>query len=312
MISRSGDPIFIINPDAAGTLALGGWPHIELLARKSIGRFKAFFTSCPRDASIISRSAFLDGATTVVCVGGDGTFNEAVNGFMEKDGSPLNPDAALAVIPRGTGCDFARGLPAPVNIKRALAAIKRRRVRYIDLGRVRYTDHSGKTTFSYFHNVTSFGMGGEVVRRANRTPKILGGFTSFIWATLTSMFLYNSKCIRLKVDNSFDKEIVSLNVAVANGQYHGGGMRVAPGAVMDDGLFHITIVGDINLSEFLLNLPRLYNGNIGRVKKVKIITGIKVEAYSDQKVLLEMDGEQPGRLPAVFEIIPKVLPVVIE
>jgi diacylglycerol kinase family enzyme len=126
-------------------------------------------------------------------------------------------------------------------------------------------------------------------------------------ATLISLVRYEGKRIHLRVDDHFDEEVVVLNVAVANGQYHGGGMWVAPGADPSDGLFHVTIIGDLSLPEVFYYLPKLYNGKILQVKKVRSLTGRKVEALSDERVLLDVDGEQPGRLPVKIEIIPSAL-----
>jgi len=99
---------------------------------------------------------------------------------------------------------------------------------------------------------------------------------------------------------------------VANGQYHGGGMWVAPDAVIDDGLLHITVIGDLSLAEVFWYLPKLYNGKIKNIKNVSILTGKMVEAYSEQCVQLDVDGEQPGRLPIVIDIVPAVLRIIVK
>jgi diacylglycerol kinase family enzyme len=177
----------------------------------------------------------------------------------------------------------------------------------MDLGRLHYTTHDGESRTRYFHNLTSFGLGGEVDERVNKSGKKLGGFLSFIIATLVSLVLYEKKSIRLRVDDHFDEEVVVLNVAVANGQYHGGGMWVAPGADLFDGLFHVTVIGALSLPEVVYYLPKLYNGKIMKVKGVRSLTGKKVEAFSDGRVLLDVDGEQPGCLPATIEVVPSVL-----
>ena len=104
--------------------------------------------------------------------------------------------------------------------------------------------------------------------------------------------------------------MITWNIAVANGQYHGGGMWVAPDAAVDDGLFHITVIGDLSLPQVFLNLPQLYNGKILEVKKVFGLTGKRIEAHSDQRVLLDVDGEQPGQLPVSMEIVPRALNLV--
>ena len=213
----------------------------------------------------------------------------------------------LGFIPRGTGSDFIKTVPIPKAINRGLDVIKCSHARTIDLGRLQYRDHNGHLSQRYFHNVASFGLGGEVDARVNRGCKVFGGFISFIWATLISILIYNKKRIHLRVDDSFDGKIISWNVAVANGQYHGGGMWIAPGASVDDGLFHVTLIGDLSLAEVFLNLPKLYNGRLTELKKVRTLVGKKVEAYSDQRVLLDVDGEQPGQLPVTIDIIPGAL-----
>jgi len=297
---------FIVNPNAAMGSAGKEWPQIEALARDRLGPFQAQLTAGPEDATGLARQALIEGAEVVICIGGDGTLNEVVNGFMGEDG-PIRPDALLGFIPLGTGCDFIKTVPIPRDVNRALDLIRERHVRPIDLGRLQYRDHNGNSAYRYFHNVTSFGLGGEVDERVNRTTKAFGGFVSFMWAMLISLLIYDKKRIHLRVDDSFDQEVMIWNVVVANGQYHGGGMWVAPDASVDDGLFHVTVLGDLTLSKVFLNLPNLYNGKIYQVEKVTTLVGKRVEAYSDQRVLLDVDGEQPGRLPVIVEMVPGVL-----
>jgi diacylglycerol kinase (ATP) len=297
---------FILNPNAAMGAVSKVWPRIEALAKDRLGSFQALYTAGPGDATNLTRQALREGTEIVVCIGGDGTLNEVVNGFMQE-GGPVRQDAFLAFIPMGTGCDFIRTVCIPRDPNRVFDLILDSRVRAIDLGLLRYRDHHGRPSSRYFHNLTSFGLGGEVDERVNRTTKALGGFVSFIWATLISLLIYDRKRVHLTVDNSFDQEVMTWNIAVANGQYHGGGMRVAPAAAADDGLFHITVIGDLSLPQVFLNLPKLYNGKILEVNKVFSLTGKRIEAHSDQRVLLDVDGEQPGQLPVSIEIVPGAL-----
>jgi diacylglycerol kinase (ATP) len=193
------------------------------------------------------------------------------------------------------------------ELDRALDIIKDAHTRILDVGRIHYQGRRGQPSYRYFHNITSFGLGGEVDERANRTTKAFGGFLSFLWAMLVSLLKYNKKKIHLKVDNIFEGEVTIWNVAVANGQYHGGGMWVAPGAQVDDGLFHVTVIGDLTLPQVFLNLPKLYNGKIYQVTQVSSFVGKRVEAFSDQRVLLDVDGEQIGTLPVVIEMVPRAV-----
>jgi len=297
---------FILNPNAAMGAVSKAWPRIEALARNRLGSFQALHTAGPGDATNLTRQALLEGTEIVVCIGGDGTLNEVINGFMQE-GGPLRQDTLLAFIPMGTGCDFIKTVSIPRDANRVFDLILDSHARAIDLGLLRYKDLQGRPASRYFHNLTSFGLGGEVDERVNRTTKALGGFVSFIWATLISLLIYDKKRVHLIVDNSFEQEVMTWNIAVANGQYHGGGMRVAPGAAVDDGLFHITVIGDLSLPQVFLNLPKLYNGKILEVEKVFSLTGKRIEAHSDQRVLLDVDGEQPGQLPVSIEIMPGAL-----
>ncbi|MFC1824788.1 diacylglycerol/lipid kinase family protein [Thermodesulfobacteriota bacterium] len=306
MPGNPGKITFIVNPNAGMQSVAREWPRIERRAKDRLGAFQACITGAQGDATRMATRAIMEGAELIVCIGGDGTLNEVVNGFMGEDG-PLRDEVKLAFIPRGTGGDFIKTVHLPQEMDEAFDLIKSRPVRLIDLGRIQYMDHRGQTAVRYFHNVASFGLGGEVDERVNRTTKVFGGFISFIWATLISLLIYKKKLIRLKVDDLSIPDFVNWNVAVANGQYHGGGMWVAPEAAVDDGLFQITVIGDFSLPEVFWSLPQLYNGKLLQLEKVISYVGKKVEACSDQKVLLDIDGEQPGCLPATIEIVPKCL-----
>jgi len=301
-----GRIVFIVNPNSGNGSTGREWRRIEGLARARLGPFETCMTSGPGDATHLARRHLLEGCGRIICVGGDGTLNEVVNGFMDE-GGPIRPDALLGFVPNGTGCDFVRTAPLDRDLEKSLQTIERGHVRTIDLGKLHYLDHQGQPAVRYFHNITSFGLGGEVVARVNRTSKMCGPFLSFIWATIISIFAYGKKRVRLRVDDDFEKEVTIWNIAVANGQYHGGGMCVAPDANIDDGLFHVTVIGDLTLPEVFLNLPKLYNGKIKTIKQVFTLTARRVFAESEQTVLLDVDGEQPGRLPVVIDMAPGAL-----
>jgi len=300
---------FIINPNAATGTFRRKWLRIQELAKQRFTAFQPSWTAGPGHAALLTRDALQQGAEIVVCVGGDGTLNEVVNGFMGVSG-PLRPKAILGFIPLGTGCDLIKTLSLPTAPEEALDIIEDAHTRPMDLGRIIYRDYHGKRFLRYFHNVASFGLGGEVDDRVNRTTKIFGGFVSFLWATLISILIYHKKRIRLAVDEDVARHVVCWNVVVANGQYHGGGMWVAPQAKVDDGIFHLTVLGDFSLPEVFWNLPKLYNGTLFQLTKVTTLVGKKIEASSAQRVLLDVDGEQVGNLPASIDIMPGILPFI--
>ncbi|MBC8199980.1 MAG: diacylglycerol kinase family lipid kinase [Desulfobacteraceae bacterium] len=305
----SSKTAFIVNPNAGNGSTGTKWPFIKTLAENRLGSFMTHITAGPGDATVFAKDAVSKGIFLIVCVGGDGTLNEVVNGLMEHEES-FRADLTIGFIPNGTGCDFIRTVAIPRNINEAIDIIAARNVRSIDLGRLVFRDHKGSECRRYFHNIASFGLGGEVAQRVNNTTKLFGPFFSFIRATLISIFLYGKKQIYLKIDNGNQQMYSIWNVAVANGRYHGGGMLVAPDASVDDGLLNITLIGDLSLAGLFIHLPKLYNGKIKQVDKVITFTGKRIEVTSDQRVLLDVDGEQPGTLPVVIDVVPKALNII--
>jgi YegS/Rv2252/BmrU family lipid kinase len=307
----SGPIVLIINPNAGNGSTGAKWPLIQTLVRDRLGPFEHFMTEGPGDAEHLAAEAVHGGPERVICVGGDGTLNEVINGLM-AEGEAARSRPVLGFIPNGTGCDFVRTVAIPRNIERAINVIAANHFSPMDIGRLIFYDHAGNRACRYFHNITSFGLGGEVDERVNRTTKAFGPFLSFIWATLISIFLYGKKRINLKIDDSPETEFVIWNVAVANGQYHGGGMWVAPDAAVDDGLFHLTVIGDLSIPAVFYNLPKLYSGKIKAVPTVSTFIGKKITATSDETVLLDVDGEQPGMLPVEIDVIPGALNIISE
>jgi YegS/Rv2252/BmrU family lipid kinase len=298
--------VFIVNPYAGNGLTGRQWPRIQFMAHDRLGYFTSYLTAKPGDATGIARMKLAHGAELIVCVGGDGTLNEVVNGFMDESG-PIRNDALLGFVPTGTGCDFIKTVPIPAGIEQSLDTIKEGYTKVIDIGRLQHHNDHGLPVLRYFHNIVSFGLGGEVDERINKGGKAFGTVISFIWATIASVLLYGKKNIRIQIDDSYDRNVIAWNIAVANGKYHGGGMLVAPDAVIDDGLFHITVIGNLSLGKVFRHFPKLYNGRIKDIKDVSILTGRTISAFSPERVLVDCDGEQPGRLPIVADIMPAAL-----
>jgi diacylglycerol kinase (ATP) len=303
--------VFVVNPHAGNGATGKEWPRIKNRATDLLGPFDYCITAGPGDATRMTRDHLLKGADRIICVGGDGTLNEVVNGFFDEN-TPLGKSAVLGFVPNGTGCDFCRTIPIPTGLEASLETIRQGHTRTIDLGLIRYRDHEGHTRTRYFHNIASFGLGGEVDDRVNKTSKACGPFVTFIWGTLASLFAYGKKRIRIQVDAEAGQTVDVLNIAVANGRYHGGGMLVAPDAATDDGLFDVTIIGAMSLPLVFWHLPKLYTGGIKRIRQVSMTTGRRVTASSDERVLLDIDGEQPGTLPAELSIVPGAITMIMK
>ena len=245
----------------------------------------------------------------VVAMGGDGTVSEVVNGFF-RDREPVNEEAVLGILPFGTGGDLVRSLNLPTRLSAAAAALKGRDLRVVDVGVLDCDDECGRGQTLHFINVASFGIGGLVDTLVNESPKVLGGTLSFMLGTLRAAAVYENCPLKLELDGEREIHLTALNVAVANGQFFGGGMHIAPWARLDDGLFDVVALGDFSPWELVTRGHRIYRGTHLGHPKVRFDRARHIRAMPvdpNREVLLDVDGETPGRLPASFEVIPKSL-----
>jgi YegS/Rv2252/BmrU family lipid kinase len=298
----------VLNPRAAAGRAGAQWPRIEAALNAELGDWTPLRTERPGHATDLVRQALRDGFERIVSIGGDGTHHEVVNGFFDEAG-PVNREAVLAIVPIGTGSDFGRTLRLPPGAE-SVPLITRGRIIRSDLGRVAYTLPDGGTSTLYFINVADFGAGGAVAERVNNSSKGFGGFWSFFWGVLSTLLHYRAPQFELQLDN----ETVSgrsLSVIVANAEYYGGGIHVAPRASLEDGLLDVFVLADMSIFRALLNLRRFYVGDIyDRPKLVRPYQVRRLEIRSADRVLINLDGEQPGLLPATVEAIPQALRLV--
>ncbi|MEK6608591.1 MAG: diacylglycerol kinase family protein, partial [Myxococcota bacterium] len=284
--------------------------------REALGEVEIRRTEAPRHATALAREALRGGCDLVVALGGDGTFSEVTDGFFddqaggEAGGQPIRPEAALGLLPYGTGGDFRRTVGLGGDIAEAARRLRDATPRAIDVGRLRYRAHDGSFAVRHFLNIASFGVGGLVDEIVNASSKALGGKLAFMLGTVRAMLRYKNQPVRLRLDGGEPRDVVINNVAIANGRYFGGGMKIAPDASLDDGLFDVVVLGDLGLTDFLLRGGRVYKGTHLSMPEVTFARARRVEAEAlapGARVLLDVDGEQPGMLPAVFEIVPSAL-----
>ncbi len=301
----------IVNPVSANGRTGRNWPHIAEELKNAGLKFDARLTSMPGEAVQLTREALQEGYLTIVAVGGDGTLNEVLNGFFESDDArPVNSEARLGLIPSGTGRDFIKTINYSRDIRHACRTLARNQTRTIDIGQVWYVDGEGRQASRYFINVAGMGMDGETVDRVNRTTKVFGGKVSFLWGTIATLVQYRNRELTLEIDGVTRYHGEATVVAVANGQYFGGGMRIAPEASLESGHFDIVVVDGMSKPEILANLYRIYLGTHLSYPKVYLMHGKHIRATSLQRVLLQVDGEQPGVLDAEFKLLPRKLQLI--
>lgn len=300
----------VVNPLSAGGRTEKHWSTIRDLLKQTFREFHYIFTEKPRQATEIAREALRQGYDLIIGVGGDGTINELANGFFCRDkGTIINERASLGVIPSGTGSDFIRHLRIPRDFRRSVEYLQRTAPRLIDVGRMEYTDHAGRPTAHCFINVADFGLGAEVVRRMAAVATERRGALAYYRGLLAAVARYCSPRFTISCDGAAPLQGRFLIGAVANGRIFGGGMRIAPRAELDDGMFDLVLVEDMNPAAIVWRSPRLYSGTVDRHPKVRTLRVRAIEVQADHPCGLEYDGEFAGSLPARFTIMERALPI---
>jgi len=301
--------LIVVNPRSAGGATGRRWREIESRLRQRLGvPFDAAFTDHAGHATLLAR----EGASRYDCVvamGGDGTINEVVNGLVDDHG-PLRPDLRLGIIPRGTGADFVRTLGIPRDLEGAAARIAQGNVRVVDLAKVHFRDFAGQDTVRFFINEGEIGLGAAACQAVNRSSKRLGPRLTYMWSTLVTMLRYRDHWVTLTLDGGEPWRIHLSNAWLANGQYSGSGIHMAPRARLDDGLLDVVAIAHMGLIEKAVRLRKLRSGDFINQPGVTYTTARRIEAHSEDTVLIEVEGEPIGTLPATFEITGQRLKVV--
>lgn len=294
--------LIVVNPASAGGRTGAAWPRIEAELRNVGIDFEMRQTARQGDATAFTRAALEQGASRIVACGGDGTLNEVVNGFLDDAGAPLEPDSVLGVIPSGTGGDFRKTVAIPTDPAEAAALLASGQTRSVDAGLVDYGNGSTRR----FVNIADCGLGGDVVRRVN-SYKRKPGKLAYTVATLSAVLTYKPVHTRVEVDgNTIEGAMVT--VVVANGQFFGGGMQIAPKADVADGMFDV-IIGCSGALQGILGSRHLYRGeHIGRPGTFALRgREVMVTPLGERAMPFDVDGEMIGAAPAMLRVLPGVL-----
>lgn len=312
-MSEGPRTLVVVNERAGGGAMADVFRRAEHRLEDAIGAFDLAFTDRPGHATLLTRRGLEEGARRILVAGGDGTVNEAANAFFDDEGESRWPDAVLGFVPGGTGGDLRKTLGVP-DLETALRAAAAGSTRAIDVGRLTYTGTDDrKQRVRYFLNITSFGISGLVDRYVKGFGMLPGQF-AYAAASLRAMLTYRNARVRLRVEGAgeaVDETLEVNTIAVANGRFFGGGMMIAPEAEIDDGRFDITVLGNLGFMEVVGLTRSIYKGTHVQHPKVSTYRGTTVKADSDEEVLLDVDGEPLGQLPARFELLPRALKVLV-
>ena len=250
-----------------------------------------------------ARSALEEGVRYLAAVGDDRTIHEVLGGMF--DGArPLAPEAVLGVVGVGTGSDFARnfGLDRPAEVvARHLSTVNEMA---IDVGTADCIDAAGRRTQRVFGNVAQVGYGAECVRRAARMPRALGRVRDLLAAYGAILSLQRQET-RVVVDHTA-AVLPVVNLVIANCQFTGGGMKVAPRALADDGRFNVQVFTGERSQVFLMT-QKIYRGEHLPHPDITEWQSATVSITPPEPLPVEADGQLLGVTPATFGLLPQSL-----
>ncbi len=255
-------------------------------------------TEHPGHATEIALEALENGSRFLVAMGGDGTIQEVVNGMI-KDDKAIQADAVLGVVAAGTGCDFIKTFGLPPDPVQAARNLDGEEAFLIDIGKITYMQ-DGQEKVRYFANIAEVGMGAATVDRAARLPRWLGPTVYFFAFWMTIRKHKATKVVVDLIDRKYEGYM--NNMVVANCQYFGGGMKVAPKAAPTDGLLDIQI-DHARKREAIALIPKIYKGQHVPHPDIKEAKRAKLSITTERPLPIEADGEVLGYTPASFEVL---------
>jgi diacylglycerol kinase (ATP) len=303
---RSGRRLHVIvNPKSGNGRTQRSWPTIERRLERLGYEVDFRMTESAGDGARLGREAIEHGVDEVVIVGGDGTFNEVVNGlFMASHGKP--PDITLSVLPAGTGRDFSRSIGIR-SFDHALETLGNGEIHQLDVGRVDYSDETGARS-RYFVNAGDVGIGAETAALLNRSSKLFGGKISYFLGAARTIMHFQGRPARIEADGEVIHDGPLAMTCFAIGRYHAGGMRMAPNASMTDGQFDLLVLKDVPKYSLLGSLlPSVYLGRHITHPAVTHRLAKKIHITSPETLLFEVDGEQPGTTDICVTLLPGAL-----
>jgi diacylglycerol kinase (ATP) len=327
------DTVLVVNPNSSSGLTGKGWNDLYPEIKVALGaNVEVALTKKPGDGTTLARQFLKQGFKKVVAIGGDGTLNEVANGFFEEpvgihsnkiNGGPppkfpplrpINPDAIMGVVPAGTRNVLAKSLGLPEGIANCCKTFQLGKPKKMDVIYATVTspeDHSS-TMSRIFLNAAEMGVAAEIIERSKKVREVVNSrIVSTITSIAATLPTYQSNECEISIDNNKKKFAIKMTMAVvANGQFLGGGFKVAPHASMSDGLLDLVILKDSGSLKMVDELINMKDGDYKEEDNITYRQTTKVSLISKERdVTVTVDGEPIGILPATFEVIPHALTV---
>lgn len=247
------------------------------------------------DAFRMAQEGIQNGSRWLIACGGDGTIHEVVNAIAAKS------EVTLGLIPCGRGNDFARALGIPKYPDQAIQVLLNGRPFEVDVGRI---------GDMYFDTIATCGYDAEVSRRASEANVPFSGTATYVYAAITTLFSYNTPTARLEGDfGVFEGDILLAATGIT--PHYGGGFKIVPNAVMNDGLLDVCIIKPVSRLTVLRMLIKLFWGGHTSHPAVSIQRTKSLTIQTEPPTLLYADGEKVGYTPATVELVERGLTVLV-
>lgn len=297
----------IVNPIAGFGKGLKKWQVLKPLLEKAFN-IVSVVTEYDQHAIELSRKAIENGYRQIIAIGGDGTLHQVINGLMTQHKTPTH-EVVVAFISCGTGNDWVRSFLFPTKNEALVALIKQRKTCLQDIGMVTHYLH-GEPTTEYFNNIAGVGFDAYVIQQ---TKNKIGGQFAYLLGMVRCLFKYRCIHLKLKINGQQHASMSYLTLAAIN-QFAGGGMKLAPQAINNDGLFDVILVRAMSKWEVLKYMHKLFDGSYIHLPQVSVFraSSFEVEILTDHSnTFCEADGELIGHGPFSFTVIPKGLQIIV-
>lgn len=292
--------VFIVNPVSGKGRGKRVWSKVEALLQQDRVSYEVYFTKGPDDGTKIVESLVDNGkianVQSMITVGGDGTLNEVLNGYMRA-----NLQFPIGIIPAGSGNDLARSLGS-TKWRDYYDAIFAEKLVPIDIGRINQ-DH-------YIINNIGIGFDAEVGNVANRAwyKKWLNlfrlGKLLFIIGFFQVVFRYKRQKVQVITEDGTKSWENTWLVAVSNIKNYGGGMKICPDAEYDDGKFQVCVVHGVGTLKLVSLFPKVFNGSHKGIPYVEFFDAKRIEIITERPSIVHMDGEIRITSPVTIEVLP--------
>lgn len=300
----------IVNPVAGMGRGLEDFPQISKLLRDNSIPADPVFTEHKYHATELTVGAIQKGYRKIIVIGGDGTLHEVVNGLFIQHEVP-STEVTLAVISIGTGNDWIRMFGIPRNYSAAIRAMREGCTFLQDVGEITYEEAKYVQT-RYVANVAGGGLDAHTIKLFNHS-KMKGrkGKSLYLWSLVRAFFGYKSPGVKVWIDDKLVYNDLLFSFAIGICKFNGGGIQQLPAAVADDGLFDVTLIRPVHWWHIVFRLKKLFNGKIYEIGHVQHLQGSHIKVEASPEMPLEVDGELLGHTPLNFNILHRVVRVIV-